>query len=595
MPLLTDNVRALYAALVVAALAIAGLSLGKEVLIPLAISACIAFVLSPIVNWLTARRVPHAAAVASLVMALVVVIAGLSTLLASQLISLTGSLTTYQANLVEKVRTLVGTTTKEGAIKRAADAVEALQKGIAKELQTPAERTAPKTTPTDPIVVVPEKKAPIWSTPADLLHPLAQVGLTFLFTFFMLLQAQDLRDRIVRIAGADNVSGTTAALSDAASGLSKLFLAQAAMNAGFGVTVGLALWFIGVPNSALWGALAFLMRFVPYIGSFIAAVPPILLAAAVDPGWGMAIATACLFVVGEAIMGQVVEPLVLGPQAGLSPLAMLVSAGFWALVWGPVGLVLAAPLTMTMVVLGRYIKGLEFITVLLGDEPALSPEQQLYHRLLSGDTLAAVQQIDAAAAERSPADVGDAIVLPALRLASADIKSGRIDRGRAAQIQLIMSDVTAQIEMPQPRPAEVNPKTFDRAIMVVPARTAVDVAAAEFVARTIRLAVPRAVSSVSESTGLSALSQAASRSREAIDAIVIVAIAEADAQYLPLIAKRASSTFPAARVILLDAGTGTRVPADTFMRYTKLRELWAALSLLETGDKVPVSAAPALQ
>ena len=231
-----------------------------------------------------------------------------------------------------------------------------------------------------------------------------------------------------------NLSGATAALDDAAGRLSELFLAQALMNIGFGAVVGASLWMIGVPNSLLWGGLAILMRFVPYVGSFIAAIPPILLAVAVDPGWGMAIAVLVIFLIGEPLMGHVIEPLLLGPKAGLSPFAMLASAAFWALVWGPIGLILAAPLTLTMIVVGRHVNGLKFMTVLLGDEPALSPEQQFYHRLLASDALGAAQQLEKASVDKSLIEIGDGIVLPALHLAAADFDRHQFDREQAQSI-----------------------------------------------------------------------------------------------------------------------------------------------------------------
>src|SRR5262249_13362677 len=159
----------------------------------------------------------------------------------------------------------------------------------------------------------------------------------------------DFRDRIVRLLGTDNVTATTAALSDVGEGLSQLFLTQTALNAAFGVAIGVALALIGLPNAILWGVVAFLMRFVPFVGSLLAALPPIVLAAAVDPGWGMVLAPLALFLAGETLMGHIIEPLVLGPRAGLSPLAMVASAAFWTLVWGPIGLILAAPLTLCLV------------------------------------------------------------------------------------------------------------------------------------------------------------------------------------------------------------------------------------------------------
>jgi hypothetical protein len=191
------------------------------------------------------------------------------------------------------------------------------------------------------------------------------------------------------------------------------------------------------------------MRFVPYIGSFIAAAPPVILAAAIDPGWSMAILALLIFVVGEVTISQV-EPFLLGARAGLSPLAMLVSASFWALIWGPIGLILAAPLTTMLVVFGRYVSGLEFLRILLGDEPALAPEEQLYQRLLSGNGTAAIQQIEISAGDLNAVEVADRVVLPALRLAALDWERGQLDRPRADAIRATMHDVVELTQLGQP-------------------------------------------------------------------------------------------------------------------------------------------------
>lgn len=572
MPLFADNVRALYASVVIAAAFIAALVLGKDLLIPLAIAACLTFILSPIVARISALRVPHGLAVSGVVLAFVVLIGALSGVIGTQLVSLTGGLSTYQANLVQKVRTLAGAARDDSAFKRASDALGTLEKNITAELagDTPAAPAAPSSASAPERTVHVEVKNGSDGGGAGVLErlakPLGLAGLTLLFTLFMLLQATDLRDRLVRIAGTDNLSGTTAALGDAADRLAQLFLAQALVNSAFGIAVGLALWLIGVPNALLWGVLAFLMRFVPYIGSIIAAVPPILLAAAVDPGWSMALMTLAVYVIGEPIMGHVIEPLVLGPKAGLSPFAMLASASFWALIWGPIGLILAAPLTLTLVVLGRYIKGLEFLTVLLGDEPALTAEQKLYHRLLANDALAASQQVETAAATQPMADLADEVILPALELAAEDYDNGRIERDRARFVRTNLDEISALMDLPgiKAGAGDQGGDAGDPAgrVLVVPARSLIDVAAAEFASRLISGQTPYQVALAGDETGLTALAMAASREREPVDAVVIVTAGGHGPQYLPLIGRRAETLFPSARIFLFD-GSDTIAKAET--------------------------------
>lgn len=597
MPLFADNVRALYASLVVAALTIAALILGRDILVPLVVAAILSFILAPVANWLAQRGVSRPLAVSGLVAALVAGIVALTAIFSMQLVQLTGELATYKYNLIHKTRMIAEMAKGDGALKKASDALDTIEKDISKELAPQAEPKVNVTASegnTDsagsksvPVVVALDGAANAgqWQLLSSALHPLAQGALAILFALFMLLQSQDLRDRIVRVAGTDNLSGTTAALNDAAVRLSQLFLAQALLNAGFGAAVGLALWLIGVPNAILWGGLTIVMRFVPYIGSFIAAVPPVLLAAAVDPGWGMAFAAFAVFAIGEPLMGHVVEPLVLGRKAGLSPFAMVASAAFWALIWGPIGLILAAPITMSLVVLGRYIKGLEFLTVMLGDEPALNAEQEFYHRLLSGDVLAAAAQIETAEEERTLPAIADAIVLPALRLAATDFDAGRIDKERAGQIRTNMQalmDEIESLELDQARERAGN-------IAVIAARSQIDITAAEFVARAIGQFTPSNAMALTQSAGLTAISQAA-QAPSGIGAVVIASAGGIDTHYLPLIARKAARSFPSVPVYVLDLsdndyagghvrGAKKRTEEGTITSYRKLETLMPSLAL----------------
>ena len=199
---------------------------------------------------------------------------------------------------------------------------------------------------------------------------------------------------MLRLLGASDLHRATTTMNDAASRLSRYFLILTAINAIYGVFIALALWLIGIPSPIVWGVLAALMRYVPFIGSYIAAAFPVILAAAVDPGWQAVLVTVALFVVSELTMGQVVEPLVFGRGTGLSPIAVVISTVFWTWIWGPLGLFLAMPITVCLAVLGRNVEGLGFLAVMLGDEPALTPEQRFYQRALSGDAAEATYQAE---------------------------------------------------------------------------------------------------------------------------------------------------------------------------------------------------------
>lgn len=569
MPLFADNVRTLYATLVVAAIAIAGLILGKDVLIPLVCGTILAFVIAPVVGWLSGNGVSRPLAVTGVITAVVTAAIAISALLSVQLVSLTADLGSYKYNLVHKSRTLADWAKGDGAIKKAADALATLERDISKEIgggvggadattnaaghdPSPSANRGAADARSQPVVVAVDTSADKgpWSYLSLALHPAAQAGLAILFALFMLLQSQDLRDRIVRLAGTDNLSGTTAALNDAAARLSQLFLAQALLNIGFGTAVGLTLWIIGVPNAILWGGLTVVMRFVPYVGSFIAAVPPILLAAAVDPGWAMAFAVLAVFLIGEPLMGHVVEPLVLGKKAGLSPFAMISAASFWALIWGPIGLILAAPITTSLVVLGRYVKGLEFLSVLLGDEPALNAEQELYHRLLSSDPLAAAEQLESAIEDdgKDLATLSDDIVLPALRLAAIDVDSGRIDRERSAQIKRNMQELVDELDV-----LAIDGKAEEGArILVIPARTQIDATTSEYVAQAISASTAGFAEAAAESVGLTAISQASQAQQMLPDAVVLVSTGGIEAPHLALLWKRMAKSFSGRPLYVLD-------------------------------------------
>jgi hypothetical protein len=274
-----------------------------------------------------------------------------------------------------------------------------------------------------------------------LLGPLTTTGILIIFVIFILLQREDLRNRLIKLAGSHDLQKTTAALDDAARRLSRLFLTQLALNSAFGIVIGTGLWIIGVPSPVLWGILAAILRFVPYIGAFIAAVFPLALALAVDPGWLMLLWTAALFLIVEPLVGHVIEPLVYGHSTGLSPVAVVVSATFWTALWGPIGLVLATPLTVCLVVLGRHVERLEFLDVLFGDRPALSPPEIFYQRLLADDPAEAVEKAEEFLKERLLSDYYDEVALRGLKLAQNDIARGVLDIPQVSKMKRALDEL----------------------------------------------------------------------------------------------------------------------------------------------------------
>ena len=285
-----------------------------------------------------------------------------------------------------------------GALERASDVLKDLSKEIDRPNNIPPSSSLTENgTPNKPIPVEIRQPDPgalqtLAALITPLIHPLTTSGIVAIFVIFILLQRQDLRNRLVRLAGARDLQRTTAALDDAGERLSRLFLTQLAVNASFGCVIGIGLWIIGVPSAPLWGIVALIMRFVPYIGALISAIFPLILAAAVGPGWVMFLATAALFLIAETIVGQAIEPWVYGHSTGLSPVAVIVSATFWTWLWGPVGLILATPLSMCLVVIGRHVDRLEFLEVMFGDQPPLTPAELIYQRMLANDPIEAAEQ-----------------------------------------------------------------------------------------------------------------------------------------------------------------------------------------------------------
>jgi len=378
---------------ILAAIIVMVLYFGREIIIPIALAILLSFVLAPLVGLLQRVRIPRGLAVVSVVIIAFALIFAMGSLLATQLAQLAGDLPRYQSTISEKIQSFRETTAGRGTLERASG----MLKDLSKELDKPKEAASalgvgagakgatPKPVPVEVLQPDPGASESLQSLISPLLHPLATTGIIVIFVIFILLQREDLRNRLIRLAGSHDLQRTTAALDDAASRLSRLFLIQLLLNGSFGIVIGIGLWVIGVPSAILWGILAAVLRFVPYIGAAIAAAFPLALAVAVDPTWSMLLWTIALFLVVEPVVGHVVEPMVYGHSTGLSPVAVVASATFWTALWGPIGLVLATPLTVCLVVLGRHVERLEFLDVMFGDRPALSPPEIFYQRMLAGD------------------------------------------------------------------------------------------------------------------------------------------------------------------------------------------------------------------
>jgi predicted PurR-regulated permease PerM len=470
-----EELMALLSAVATAILAfiiIMTLYFGREIFVPIALAILLSFVLAPLVGVLQRIRVPRGLAVVSVVIIAFALIFALGSLLATQLTQLAADLPRYQSTISEKIQSFRETTAGRGTLERASG----MLKDLSKELDKPKDAVSPlgpgsilgPKTPAPPTPVPVEVRQPdpgalesLRSLISPLLHPLATTGIIIIFVIFILLQREDLRNRLIRLAGSHDLQRTTAALDDAAGRLSRLFLIQLVVNGAFGVVIGVGLWLIGIPSAVLWGILAAVLRFVPYIGAFIAAAFPLALAVAVDPGWSMLLWTLTLFLFVEPVVGHVIEPMVYGHSTGLSPVAVVASATFWTALWGPIGLVLATPLTVCLVVLGRHVERLEFLDVMFGDRPALSPPEIFYQRMLAGDPTEASEKAEEFLKERHLSSYYDEVALKGLQLAQADAERGALSHERLTKIRDAVGEFASNLSEQEDRPPPKLNSTTD--------------------------------------------------------------------------------------------------------------------------------------
>jgi predicted PurR-regulated permease PerM len=447
--------------LLIASIVIAGLYFGREVLLPLALAILLSFVLSPALLFLRRLKVPRLIGVGMVVAVAFVVIFALGWLMSQQATQLAGDLPRYQYVLAEKISALRNSAAGSPALEKATEAVKGLQRELANPKPEPKVGIEPsppeqaeegrKPIPVEIHEQPPQPFELFRRIAGTVLPPLATAGIVILFVIFILLQREELRDRAIRLLGASDMQRATSAMNDAAERLSKYFLSQFLLNSAYGFLIALGLWLIGVPSPIVWGILAMLMRFVPYVGSFIAAAPPLLLAAVVEPGWTTFLLTFALYLLSELTMGQVIEPLVYGHGTGVSPIAVIISTVFWTWLWGPLGLLLAMPLTVCLVVLGRHVEGLNFLEVLLGDKPAFTPQQSFFQRALTGDSAEATYQAELALNDEPLASYLDDVALKGLQLAERDLERGSLDEENLKRINTTVKEMMENLSDFEPR------------------------------------------------------------------------------------------------------------------------------------------------
>lgn len=439
-----------------AAFVLGTLYFGRALLIPLALSALLTFLLSPLVTRLE-RWIGRIAAVL-LVVAFIFSALGLAGwMLTRQLVDLATKLPEYKGNIISKMHAF--DTPKGGRFTELWGVVEEIKKELPGGSAPPAPRITqevgkPETVtamppdappPAVPVHVVESSRANplelVQLIIAPLLGPLGMAALVLLLVICMLFQREDLRSRLIRLIGQGRISATTRAMDDAGRRVSRYLLMQLLVNVTYGAVIAGGLFLIGVPNAVLWGAFGAVLRFIPYIGPWIAAISPTLLALAVSPHWTMPLLTISLFAVLELILNNVMEPLLYGAHTGVSSIALIVAAVFWTWMWGPLGLVLATPLTVCLVVMGRHVPRLSFLAVVLSDEDALTPAEDCYHRLLTPGDRDELELVESYLKSHPLTSLYDAVFIPVLTAVETDARAELLEPEQLNHVEQSMRDI----------------------------------------------------------------------------------------------------------------------------------------------------------
>lgn len=471
------------------AIVICALYFGKTVLVPFALALLLSFLLAPPVSWLERLKLGRAPSVVVVLALAVAAASGILWLGTTQFAEIVSNLPHYRLNIQKKIEAL--RSPAGNSLLRATQSIEQMS-GELSESSAPANKPVKQSSSSlrtrPPLAVELVKHQPgiaesFGSIGTPLIQFLETAAAVLIFTLFMLLQRSDLRNRLFRLFGSGHLNQMTTALDDAARRVSRYLLTQSIINATFGLLLGSGLYVIGVPNAPFWGVLGAILRFIPYVGTLVAGACPLILALAVFEGWTKPMLTFGLFAGIELTTSAAIEPWLYGAHTGISSLAILVSAAFWTLLWGPIGLVLSTPMTVCLLVLGRYVPPLKFLTVLLGDEAVLPPEACYYQRLLALDEEEAQDVAELYLKEKTVLELYDLVLIPALSLAEQDRHEAALDENREKFIYQTTKDLIEELSERTPLPLP----TRKLSVLCVPARDEADELAGLMLAHVLRL------------------------------------------------------------------------------------------------------------
>ncbi len=441
---------------------IAALYLARVVLIPLVLAVLLSFVLAPLVRRLVKLGLGRKFSVVSVSTLAILAVAGLGWLMASQALEVAENLPQHRDNIRQKLDS--AQSKMHGALGRATDSLQQIGAEVSRAGSRPpgapdqveqrdgqASTTPPSAEPAvDPVLVEIVEK-PVMVAEAivgsftPLVNPMVTVGIVIVFVILILLYREDLRDRVIYLIGAGQLTATTHAMDEGAARVSRYLLMLLVVNSSYGLAVGIGLSIIGVPNAALFGVLAGLARFVPYVGPWVGAALPIAMSLAVFDTWNMPLITIGFFVLLELVSNNIIEPWLYGSRTGISAVAVVVAAVFWGWLWGPVGLIMATPLTVCLVVMGRHVPQLEFLSVLLGDGPSLPPEAKVYQRLLAAEYDDVFQFSQEYLKDKMLIDLYQDVLMPSLAMAEHDRQAGRLEEGQDQFIYQSLRDLIEEL------------------------------------------------------------------------------------------------------------------------------------------------------
>jgi predicted PurR-regulated permease PerM len=525
--------------------AIVVLYLGSGILVPLVLAVLLAFALAPLIRRLRRLHIPHVLAVLIAVLFAAAVVATIGYVVATQLVKLASDIPTYQATVTAKTQALQESLGNGQLVERLTSAVDQLTGEF-----PPPEDGGP-VSPT-PVTITNGGAGPldlIQGVLGSVLGPLATGAIVFVFLIFLLLEREDLRDRFLKLVSRGDLRTSTKVMNEAAARVGRYLLVQFGVNFTYGMVFGSGLFLIGVPNAVLWGMLAALFRYIPFVGTLMAASIPFTLAFAVDPGWFMLLASIALFVSLELTVTNAIEPRLYGSSTGLSPLAVLVAAMFWATLWGPIGLILSTPITVCLVVLGRYVPQLAFFETVLGSEPVLSQPERLYQRLVSGNVEEAVELAEDYIANHDVAKFYLDVAVPALVLAEIDLSLDVSDLSHRRNVMDSMRAVIGDIDVEMDEETEASEKPR---VLCIGGRTELDDAAAQILMRLInpengpvRALAPLVIRQ--ESIGQLEL--------DSVEVVCICYLDDNPRSHARLVARRLARRKPGVKVIAVVVGT----------------------------------------